>query len=45
MMNSLESTKLPMKVPHNARMTVLIHVVFLVFFFFFFCGHAVDNTN
>ena len=44
MMNSLESMKLPMKVPHDARVTVLIHVVFLIFFLFF-CGHAVDNTN
>ena len=42
MMNELEGTELPMKVPHDAKMTVLIHVVFLIFFF---CGHVVDNTN
>lgn len=33
MMNELEGTELPMKVPHDAKMTVLIHVVFLIFFF------------
>ena len=42
MMNELEGTKLPMKVPHDAKMTVLINVVFLIFFF---CGHVVDNAN
>ena len=42
MMNELEGTELPMKVPHDAKMTVLIHVVFLIFFFW---GHVVDNTN
>ena len=42
MMNELEGTELPMKVPHDAKMTVLIHVVFLIFFFY---GHVVDNTN
>ena len=42
MMNELEGTELPMKVPHDAKMTVLIHVVF---FIFFFCGLVVDNTN
>jgi len=41
MMNGLEGTELPMKVPNDAKMTVLTHVVFLIFF----CGHAVDNTN
>ena len=43
MMNELEGTELPMKVPHDAKMTVLIHVVFLIFFFV--CGHVFDNTN
>ena len=32
MMNELEGTKLPIKVPHDAMMTVLTHVVFLIFF-------------
>lgn len=44
MMNELEGTELPMKVPHDAKMTVLIHVVFLIFFVCV-CGHVFDNTN
>ena len=44
MMKELGGTELPLKVPHDAKMTVLIHVVFLIFFL---CVdmYVVDNTN
>ena len=48
MMNELEGTELPMKVPHDAKMTVLIHVVFLILFFFLWtCSwqHKLRNCN